>query len=148
MSQYDLIIIGGGPSGLTAAITAKNNGTNTAILEGNDRVGKKILSTGNGLDHNITNSHICGSNYHSKNPYFFKTVLQAFTVEDTINYFSSLGLPLTTLEDGKMFHVFTGIICPGYSEFSIDEKNISVLYNSKVRSIKKIRNYFQIKTKR
>ena len=43
-----IIVIGGGASGMTAAITAARNGAKVTVLEQNDRPGKKILSTGNG----------------------------------------------------------------------------------------------------
>ena len=57
MIYHDLIIIGGGASGLMAAIVAKDFGIDVAIIEGNDRIGKKILVTGNGRC-NITNNNI------------------------------------------------------------------------------------------
>ena len=52
--HYDILVIGGGASGIIAAITAKNSGKNVAIIEATDRIGKKILTTGNGRC-NITN---------------------------------------------------------------------------------------------
>ena len=46
--KYDVIIVGAGASGMMAAITAARNGAKVVILEHKDRIGKKILSTGNG----------------------------------------------------------------------------------------------------
>ena len=46
--QYDGIVIGGGPAGLFAAITAAQNGEKVLLLERNDRLGKKLLITGQG----------------------------------------------------------------------------------------------------
>ena len=46
--KYTVGVIGGGPSGMMAAITAAKAGAEVTILEGNDRLGKKILVTGNG----------------------------------------------------------------------------------------------------
>ena len=66
-NNYDAVIIGGGASGLMCAIAAKqkNKNISVAIIEKNDRVGKKLLSTGNGrcnLTHsNITIENYCGS---------------------------------------------------------------------------------------
>ena len=54
--HHDLIIVGGGASGLIAAITAKDFGIDVAIVEGSDRIGKKILTTGNGRC-NVLNHH-------------------------------------------------------------------------------------------
>ncbi|MDU7885660.1 MAG: NAD(P)/FAD-dependent oxidoreductase, partial [Clostridium perfringens] len=72
MIYHDVVIIGGGASGMTAAITAKDFGLDVAIVEGTDRIGKKILTTGNGRC-NITNSLISFpfENFHSANDGFF-----------------------------------------------------------------------------
>lgn len=69
--HHDLIIVGGGASGLIAAITAKDFGIDVAIVEGSDRIGKKILTTGNGRC-NISNNCIKPPfiNYHSSNSNF------------------------------------------------------------------------------
>lgn len=48
MIHHDLLIIGGGASGVMAAIVAKDFGMDVAIVEGNDRICKKVLATGNG----------------------------------------------------------------------------------------------------
>ena len=46
--NYDGIIIGGGPAGMFAAITAASQGQKVLLLERNDRLGKKLLITGKG----------------------------------------------------------------------------------------------------
>ena len=56
--HHDLIIVGGGASGLIAAITAKDFGIDVAIVEGTDRIGKKILTTGNGRCNYFNSNHI------------------------------------------------------------------------------------------
>ena len=55
--SFDVLVIGGGAAGMMAAITAASNGADTVILEHKDRVGKKILSTGNGKC-NYTNEKV------------------------------------------------------------------------------------------
>ena len=57
-------VIGGGPAGMTAAITAAENGMQTVLLEHGERVGKKLLQTGNGKC-NYTNMDLSPSCYHS-----------------------------------------------------------------------------------
>ena len=71
MIYHDLIIVGGGASGLMAAVVAKDFGIDVAIVEGTDRVGKKILATGNGRC-NITNNTISApyTTFHSENKNF------------------------------------------------------------------------------
>lgn len=104
MINHELIIVGGGASGLAAAITAKDLGIDVAILEGTDRIGKKILTTGNGRC-NISNSGITSPfiNYHSENKGFFTDVLDAYSVNDIENFFLSLGLPIVELKNKKLY---------------------------------------------
>ena len=65
MKIYKLAIIGGGASGLAAGIFAgERYGGDVVILEKLDRVGKKLLSTGNGRG-NVTNENLSARNYHS-----------------------------------------------------------------------------------
>ena len=99
--HHDLIIVGGGASGLIAAITAKDFGIDVAIVEGTDRIGKKILTTGNGRC-NISNNCIKPPfiNYHSSNSNFPFTALNKLSLEDTKNFFLSLGLPIVALPTG------------------------------------------------
>ena len=54
MKQFDGIVIGGGPAGMFAAITAARRGSRVLLLERNDRLGKKLLITGKGRC-NVTN---------------------------------------------------------------------------------------------
>ena len=100
--MYDTAIIGGGAAGLCAAILAARKGKSVLLLERLPRVGKKILSTGNGRC-NITNAQISPENYHGKNPSFSKDALSRFSVSDTASFFASLGLPLTEGENGKLY---------------------------------------------
>lgn len=86
-----IAVIGGGVSGMMAAITAASEGARVVLLEHNDRVGKKILSTGNGRC-NFTNTHqepIC---YRSDDPLFPWEVMQKFTAQDIIAFFLSIGV--------------------------------------------------------
>lgn len=102
---HELLIIGGGASGLMAAIAARDMGMDAAIIESNDRIGKKILTTGNGRC-NITNETIAADierHYHCCRAGFPVKALQAFTVRQTVDFFQTLGLPLTTLDGGKMY---------------------------------------------
>ncbi len=87
----NVVIIGGGASGMTAAVTAAKAGAKVTILEHKDRVGKKILSTGNGRC-NFTNLQLNIDGYRGASPEFIQSVLNQFTVEDTLNFFESLGI--------------------------------------------------------
>ena len=84
-----VLIIGGGASGLMAAIMAAREGAEVTILEHMDRVGKKILSTGNGRC-NMTNLSLRPEHYRSSQKLFPMKVLDRFSVWDTLNFFSTV----------------------------------------------------------
>ena len=98
-----VVIIGSGASGMAAAITAsedKNN--NVILLERQQRVGKKLLSTGNGRC-NLTNTGASPEHYHGSQPGFADAVLSRFTPEDTLHFFDSLGLAVSCEYGGRVY---------------------------------------------
>lgn len=88
-----IAIIGGGASGIMAAIAAARSAgqVRVLLLEHKDRVGKKILSTGNGRC-NLTNEFMHPDCFRSDNMQAVKTVLSQFGYEQTIHFFETLGL--------------------------------------------------------
>lgn len=143
---HNVIVIGGGASGIVASIVAKDRGLDVAILESNERIGKKILTTGNGRC-NITNKNISSNRYHSSNKNFFNHILNSFSITDTINFFYSLGLPITELDHGKMYPMsLQASSVLDILRLALDERKIPIYFNSKVKSIKKINNRFQLTT--
>ena len=89
-----VIIIGGGASGLMAAITAAREGALVTVLESMEKPAKKLLMTGNGKC-NLTSLDFSRKDcYRSNDPDFWKRVLQQFDYKDTIHFFEDLGLLL------------------------------------------------------
>ena len=84
-------VIGGGAAGMMSAITAAREGVKVTILEHKDRIGKKILSTGNGRC-NFTNTYQTPACYRSDNRDFAWNIIQKFNVEKTISFFKELGI--------------------------------------------------------
>lgn len=84
-----IIVIGGGASGMTAAITAARNGAEVTVLEQNDRPGKKILSTGNGRC-NLTNLQITEKCYRGDDQTFIRPVLSRFQIDEHSPYLKVL----------------------------------------------------------
>lgn len=82
-SNYDVIVVGGGAAGIMAAFTAAEAGAQVALLEKNERLGKKILISGGGKC-NITNAQVELSNYHGTHPRFVQDVLRAFDEHDLV----------------------------------------------------------------
>lgn len=84
-------IIGGGASGLMAAITAASNGHTVTIVEHNNRVGKKILATGNGRC-NYTNMDMSLRHFHGVDKSFIDKTLKQFDNRKTLEFFDSIGV--------------------------------------------------------
>lgn len=97
-----VIVVGGGAAGMMAAISARRLGADVTILERNPRVGKKLLSTGNGRC-NFTNIQADVTCYYGQNPEFARAVLAAFPVAETIRFFEKLGIEHKVEEAGKVF---------------------------------------------
>lgn len=109
---YDIIIIGGGASGLCTAIQAKTANNSILILEHNSMPGKKILATGNGRC-NLTNVNASVDLFStnpeglipymtSGDPLFYQQVIAQFDCQDTVNFFADMGL-LCTDKNGYIY---------------------------------------------
>lgn len=101
MKQKRVIIIGAGASGMTAAVFAARQGASVTLLEHRDRVGKKILSTGNGRC-NLSNRFQDASCYRSSVPDFPMRVISGFPLEMTLDFFEDLGV-ITKDRDGYLY---------------------------------------------
>lgn len=97
-----VIVIGGGASGMMAAISARRLGAEVTIFERNPRIGKKILATGNGRC-NFTNININMSCYYGNDPQFAESALSNFGVKKTIDFFEQLGIAHKVEDLGKVF---------------------------------------------
>ena len=98
-NHYDLLIIGGGASGLAAAVTAKALGVGRiAVLEKLPRVGKKLLATGNGRC-NLSHAGISAADYRGSVD--TAPILQQFG--DASSFFENLGLYIRTDDAGRMY---------------------------------------------
>ncbi len=93
MAQIRIGVIGGGASGMMAAITAARQGAEVTVLERNNRLGKKLLSTGNGRC-NLGNMDMDPGHYHTEQPGLLEHFLKRFSTEDTISFFQGIGVLL------------------------------------------------------
>ena len=106
MTQFDGIVIGGGPAGMFAAITAAARGKRVLLLERNDRLGKKLLITGKGRC-NVTND-CSGSEVLQNTPRngkFLFSAMNAFPPEKTKAFFEENGCALKTERGNRVFPV-------------------------------------------
>ena len=104
--NYDVIVIGGGPAGMFAAITAAGRGKKVLLLERNDRLGKKLLITGKGRC-NVTND--CDSDEILKNiprnGRFLFSAMAACPPERVKRFFEDAGCLLKTERGNRVFPV-------------------------------------------
>ncbi len=139
-----IIIIGGGAAGMMAALSAKKNGGEVIILERNDRVGKKLLATGNGRC-NYTNMNLTINNYHGNNPKFAYSALSEFSVEKTIEFFESLGITPAVEDNGKVFPLsFQASSMLDVLRYEIENQGIELITEAQVSEIKKKKKFIVI----
>ena len=100
--MYDVVIIGAGASGLVSAIVSARRGKKVLILEKNNKVGKKLLATGNGKC-NITNQRPTLDRFYSHNPKFIAQVFENYNYQTIKQFFKSIGLELIEAKEGKVF---------------------------------------------
>lgn len=140
-------VIGAGASGMAAALTAAMNSENKVILlERQSRVGKKLSATGNGRC-NLTNAYTDSSHYHGENPSFTEYALSRYSVKDTLNWFSSLGLYTVEQENGRYYP---------YSEqassvvdvlrLAVEESQVELRTGFEVRSVKTLGDRYMIRS--
>lgn len=98
-ASYDVLVIGGGASGLAAAITAARAGKSVCIVERDVACGLKLLATGNGRC-NLSNESIDFQRYN--HPAFVESVMSPRPEQELGSFFSSLGI-MTTSEEGRLY---------------------------------------------
>ncbi|MEG2787303.1 MAG: NAD(P)/FAD-dependent oxidoreductase [Romboutsia sp.] len=132
-----IVVIGAGPAGMMSAITASKNNNEVILIDGNDRLGKKLFITGKGRC-NVTNSKDISEffDFIPGNPYFLYSSLYTFTNEDTMNFFENEGIKLKIERGGRVFPNSdkSSDIIRGLSN-AISRSNIKIMLNSKVTKI-------------
>ena len=104
--SYDVIVVGGGPAGMFAAVTAAEQGSKVLLLEANDRLGKKLLITGKGRC-NVTNNCTAQEVLQNvpRNGKFLYSVMENYPPSSVMNFFESRGCALKTERGNRVFPV-------------------------------------------
>ena len=138
-------IIGGGASGMAAALAAAENKENKIIIfERQARVGRKLLATGNGRC-NLTNLQANGDCYHGDHPDFAKHALNRYSVKDTLNWFGSMGLYTVTEESGRVYpYSDQANSVVDVLRFALQKSNIQLLTGYEVNRIRKNGDGFSV----
>lgn len=145
---YKTIIVGGGASGLLSAVEllSGNNaflGEDVLVLERNDRVGKKLIATGNGQG-NLMNEKFGSNYYHGDAKFIDEFILNATSV-DLKKYLEKLGIYQVSSKDGKMYPLSKQAsavldVIRAYLAY----KNCQVLTGKKVSKILKLKDHFEV----
>ncbi len=140
-----ICVIGGGASGLVAAIFAKRNGHDVTILEGNNECGKKLQITGNGRG-NYFNSNMALNYYNSQNIDLLENIVNPENIAKINNFFKEIGL-VANIKDGYYYpNSNQAISIKSVLLNEIKYLNIKIVYNHLVTNIKKDNNLFCITT--
>ncbi len=135
VEEKRIVVVGGGASGMVAAIAAARLGAPTLVIERMQRVGKKILATGNGRC-NLANRFLSLDRYHSSDRGFVGSVLGRFGLEQTLDFFRELGIETREEEEGKLFP-----LCGQASSvldvlrYEMDRLGVETLCDARVQSI-------------
>lgn len=147
MERLTIAIIGGGASGLFLASKLAQDNFNVILLERNDRLGKKLSSTGNGQG-NLTNANVLNAEYFTtqKNEQEkVRRIIQEYDNSHYEKYVNSLGVLLTTDERGRVYPA--GRQASAVTDalrFFIAEKGVDVRLQSNVVGIDKNKNGFTV----
>ena len=108
--NYDVIVVGGGPAGMYAAITAAEQGRRVLLLEGNDRLGKKLLITGKGRC-NVTNACTAQEVLQNipRNGRFLYSALENCSPSSVMAFFEQRNCPLKVERGNRVFPAGTGL---------------------------------------
>lgn len=135
MAKKKVLIIGAGMAGLISGIQLAKNNHKVTIFERNNRIGKKLLVTGNGRC-NLTNKHVSKEHYHSESLNIFEPIYAQFDIEASKELLESLGLDLVELDEGKFYpmslqakSVITSLL------LECERLGIEIVYNARITKV-------------
>jgi len=135
--MFDVIVVGGGASGMVTAIVSARRGKKVLVLEKNNKLGKKLLATGNGKC-NITNQRPTLERFYSQNPKFIAQVFEGYNYQTIKQFFKSIGLELIEAKEGKVFPM--SLQASSVVELlraECEQLGVKILLDTEVESIKK-----------
>ena len=141
-------IIGGGASGMAAALAAaENEQVQVVLMERQARVGRKLQATGNGRC-NLTNLHADKGGYYGEEPAFVAPAIGAFGPEATLTWFRSLGLFTVAEESGRVYpYSDQANSVLDVLRFALEKPNIEVKLGFEVEKVKKTAEGFRVESK-
>lgn len=145
MGKNEIIVIGGGASGIAAAITAADAGCAVTVLEGNSRPGMKLSCTGNGKC-NIGNTGSIKGAYYGERPEFAERLFENIPQREVEIFLDSCGIVLRN-ENGLLYpyNLEASSVVSCFTD-ALEKKGVKVKNNAKVVSVKKDGGVFRVRT--
>ena len=147
MTDYDVVIIGGGAAGLMCAIEAGKHGRRVLVIEHSDRVGKKILISGGGRC-NFTNLNVTPENFLSTNQHFCKSALARYTQWDFIALVDRHRIAYHEKELGQLFCDQSAKLIINLLTDECRQVGVRITTDCSVNGVERGAAGFAIKTKR
>ena len=140
-----VLVVGGGASGLMAAIAAAKGGVKVTLLEKNKQVGKKILVTGNGRC-NLTNTDQSLTHYRTADPGFVAEVLNRVGMYDTLRIFTEMGI-FTKNRNGYLYpYSDQAASVAEVLRLEAEQLGVKLALNTEAQSIIRTEESFQVQT--
>ncbi len=134
LTDYDVLILGGGAAGLFCAIEAGKGGRRVAVLERAEKIGKKILISGGGRC-NFTNLHCQPKNFLSRNPHFAKSALARYTPADFIALVEKHGIAYHEKTLGQLFFDNSATQIVSMLESECRSAGVKIVVNAQIREV-------------
>lgn len=130
-----LAIIGGGASGMAAALAAAAVGVEVVLYESHSRLGRKLLATGNGRC-NFSHRGFTDANYHGTHPHFVHDALAQYDEADTLAFFEGLGL-VATVDARERYYPASlqGAAVLDILRLSLDEAGVDVRVDHRITGL-------------
>ncbi len=142
--MQQILVLGGGASGLAAALAAARAGARVTVLERNAKPGKKLLATGNGRC-NLDNTGITPELYFTSDPAGLKPLLAAVNAADPLGWFESLGLYTRTDEAGRVYpYSNQAADVLALLEHHLEKYNVRIRCGCTVRSLSQSRGGYAV----
>lgn len=140
-----LCVIGGGAAGMACAIEALRSGVHVTIMEHKERIGKKILMTGNGKC-NFTNRNLQSNMYYSNDLAFVSRVLAKMDTDQMLSFFSSLQLCYKE-KNGYYYPVSNQASSVlDVMRFALEKMGCDIILSCSVKQIKPNQNHYDVIT--
>jgi predicted Rossmann fold flavoprotein len=140
VEKIDIIVIGGGAAGLMCAIAAGKRGRSVLVLEGSNKIGKKILMSGGGRC-NFTNLNTQPSNFLSSNPHFCKSALSRYTPYDFLEMVESYNIPYHEKTAGQLFCDNSSKDILNMLVAECDNAGVRIVTECEIRSVSRSNGY-------